>query len=64
VVVLWSHALEPFISTLSYNLYIYLPGGERESLVRHVSAHHHIPPTRVNGLILAGIASQGRWSRP
>lgn len=57
VVVLWSYALEPFISTLSYNVYIYLPGGARESLVQHVSAHHYIPPPLVGGLILAGIAS-------
>jgi len=57
VVVLWSYALEPFISTLSYNVYIYLPGGARESLVQHVSAHHYIPPPLIGGLILAGIAS-------
>jgi hypothetical protein len=57
VVVLWSYALEPFISTLSYNVYIYLPGGARESLVQHVSAHHYIPPPLVGGLIRAGIAS-------
>jgi len=57
VVVLWSYALEPFISTLSYNLYIYLPGGARESLVQHVSAHHYIPPPVIGGLILTGIAS-------
>lgn len=57
VVVLWSYALEPFISTLSYRVYIYLPGGARESLVQHVSAHSYIPPPLVGGLILAGIAS-------
>ena len=57
LLVLWSYALEPFISTLSYNLYIYFPGGARESLVQHVSAHHYIPPPPVGGLILAGIAS-------
>jgi ABC-2 type transport system permease protein len=57
VIVLWSYALEPFISTLSYSVYIYLPGGARESLVRHVSAHHHIPPPLAGGLILAGWAS-------
>ncbi|HKA10596.1 MAG TPA: hypothetical protein VKI99_09015 [Candidatus Dormibacteraeota bacterium] len=57
VVVLWSYALEPFISTLSYNVYIYLPGGARESLVQHVSAHSYIPPPLIGGLILAGIAS-------
>ena len=57
VIVLWSYALEPFISTLSYRVYIYLPGGARESLVRHVSAHHHIPPPVAGGLILAGWAS-------
>src|SRR5262249_11873887 len=55
VVVLWSYALEPFISTLSYNVYVYLPGGARESLVQHVSAHHNIPPPLIGGLILAGI---------
>lgn len=57
VVVLWSYALEPFISMLSYNVYIYLPGGARESLVQHASAHHYIPPPLVGGFILAGIAS-------
>ena len=57
VIVLWSYALEPFISTLSYRVYIYLPGGARESLVRHVSAHHHIPPPVAGSLILAGWAS-------
>ena len=57
VVVLWSYALEPFISTLSYSVYIYLPGGARESLVQHVSAHHYIPAPLIGGLILAGIAS-------
>jgi len=57
VIVLWSYALEPFISTLSYRVYIYLPGGARESLVRHVSAHHYIPPPTAGGLILAGWAS-------
>jgi len=57
VIVLWSYALEPFISTLSYRVYIYLPGGARESLVRHVSAHHHIPPPVAGGLILVGWAS-------
>ena len=57
VIVLWSYALEPFISTLSYRVYIYLPGGARESLVRHVSAHHYIPPPVAGGLILAGFAS-------
>jgi hypothetical protein len=56
VVVLWSYALEPFISTLSYSVYVYLPGGARESLVQHVSAHHSIPPPAAGGLILAGIA--------
>lgn len=44
VVVLWSYALEPYISTLSYNVYIYLPGGTRKSLVQHVSAHGTISP--------------------
>jgi len=57
VIVLWGYALEPFISTLSYRVYIYLPGGARESLVGHVSAHHYIPPPVVGGLILAGWAS-------
>jgi hypothetical protein len=57
VIVLWSYALEPFISTLSYRVHIYLPGGARESLVRHVSAHHYIPPPLAGGLILAGWAS-------
>jgi hypothetical protein len=57
VIVLWGYALDPFISTLSYRVYIYLPGGARESLVRHVSAHHYIPPPVVGGLILAGWAS-------
>jgi hypothetical protein len=57
LIVLWSYALEPFISALSYRVYIYLPGGARESLVRHVSAHHYIPPPVVGGLILAGFAS-------
>ena len=57
VVVPWSYALEPFISTLSYKMYIYLPGGARESLVQHVSARSYIPPPLVGGLILAGIAS-------
>jgi len=57
VILLWSYALEPFISTLSYSVYIYLPGGARESLVHHVSAHHHIPPPLAGGLILAGFAS-------
>jgi len=56
VIVLWSYAAEPFISTLSYSLYTYLPGGARESLVRHVSAHHHLPPPLAGGLILAGYA--------
>lgn len=51
-VVLWSYAFEPFISTVSYSLYIYLPGGARESLVQHVSAHHFIPSAPVGGLIL------------
>jgi len=57
VILLWSYALEPFISTLSYSVYIYLPGGARESLVHHISAHHHIPPPLAGGLILAGFAS-------
>lgn len=57
VIVLWSFVLEPFISTLSYSVYIYLPAGARESLVQHVSAHHYIPPPPVGGLILAGIAA-------
>lgn len=57
VVVLWSYAIEPFISTLSYNVYIFLPGGARESLVQHILAHSYIPPPVVGGLILAGIAS-------
>jgi hypothetical protein len=56
VIVLWSYAAEPFISTLSYSVYIYLPGGARESLVGHVSAHHYIPPPLAGGLILAGYA--------
>ena len=57
VIVLWSYAAEPFLSTLSYSIYIYLPGGARESLVGHVSAHHYIPPPLAGGLILAGYAS-------
>jgi hypothetical protein len=57
VIVLWGYAVEPFISTLSYRVYIYLPGGARESLIRHVSAHHYIPPPLAGGLILAGWAS-------
>jgi hypothetical protein len=57
VIVLWSYAVEPFISTLSYRVYRYLPGGAREALVRHVSAHHHVPPPQLGGLILAGVAS-------
>ena len=56
VIVLWSYVAEPFISTLSYSVYIYLPGGARESLVGHVSAHHYIPPPLAGGLILAGYA--------
>jgi hypothetical protein len=59
VIVLWSYALEPFVSTLSYNVYIYLPGGARESLVQHVSAHHSIPPPLVGGLILLAIGAAG-----
>jgi len=55
VIVLWSYAAEPFISTLSYSVYIYLPGGARE-LAGHVSAHHYIPPPLAGGLILAGYA--------
>jgi len=57
VIALWGYAVEPFISTLSHNVYIYLPGGARDSLVRHVSAHHYIPPPLAGGLILAGFAS-------
>ena len=57
VIVLWGYALEPFISTLSYRVYIYLPGGARESLAGHVSAHYYIPPPVVGGLILVGWAS-------
>ena len=57
VIVLWSYAAEPFISTLSHNVYIYLPGGARESLVHHHSAHHYIPPPLAGGLILAGWAA-------
>jgi len=56
-IVLWSYAAEPFISTLSYRAYIYLPGGARESLVHHHSAHHYIPPPLTGGLILAGWAA-------
>lgn len=55
VIVVWSYALEPWISTLSYSIYIYLPGGARESLVQHVSAHHYIPAPIIGGLTLAGI---------
>jgi ABC-2 type transport system permease protein len=51
-VVAWSYALEPFISSLSYSVYIYLPGGAREALVQHVSSHHYIPPPATGGLIL------------
>jgi len=57
VIVLWSYAAEPFLSTLSYHVYIYLPGGARESLVGHVSAHHYIPPPLAGGLILASYAA-------
>ncbi len=51
-VVVWSYALEPFISSLSYSIYVYLPGGARESLVQHVSAHHYVPPPAIGGVIL------------
>jgi len=53
-IVLWSYVLEPFLSSLSYSIYIYLPGGARESLVQHVSAHHYIPPPAIGGVILLG----------
>jgi len=57
VIVLWSYAAEPFISTLSHRIYIYLPGGARDSLIHHHSAHHYIPPPLAGGLILAGWAA-------
>src|SRR5262249_18898277 len=56
VIVLWSYAAEPFISTLSYSLYIYPPGGPREPLVRHIPAPPPPPPPLAGGLILAGYA--------
>lgn len=56
VIVPWSHPAEPFISTLPYHTYTYLPGGARESLTHHHPAHHHIPPP-AGGLIPAGWAA-------
>jgi len=56
VIVPWSHLAEPFISTLPYHTYTYLPGGARESLTHHHPAHHHIPPP-AGGLIPAGWAA-------
>jgi hypothetical protein len=46
LVLAWSYAPEPSVSTLSHPVCIYLPGGDRESLAQHVSAHHYIPLRR------------------
>jgi len=47
---LYTLVAEPLISKQSYEVYLKLPGGAREALVRHTSASHHIPAQPV-GLI-------------
>src|SRR5262249_23904367 len=41
VPVLWIDIVEPLIAQVSYPLYMALPGGIREALLRHTSLHHH-----------------------
>jgi hypothetical protein len=50
---LWIYVAEPFIAQLSYHAYNYLPGGLREALLHHTSAHHHIPSAATGGATLA-----------
>jgi hypothetical protein len=49
---LWMYLAEPLIAQVSYPLYVVLPGGMREALLRHSSPHHHIP-TQPIGLAIA-----------
>lgn len=49
---LWIYVVEPLIAQVSYPVYTALPGGMREALLRHTSAHHHIP-AQVTGLTIA-----------
>ncbi len=51
---LYTLVAEPLISQQSYEVYLKLPGGAREALVRHTSASHHIPAQPV-GLITLGV---------
>jgi ABC-2 type transport system permease protein len=61
----WLYVGELFVSQLSYPAYTWLPGGDREALLRHVSATHVIPPMWAGGLVLAvyglGMCAIGAW---
>jgi hypothetical protein len=50
---LWIYVAEPFIAQQSYHVYSYLPGGLREALLHHTSAHHHIPSAATGAATLA-----------
>jgi ABC-2 type transport system permease protein len=52
----WLYAGEQLISQLSYPVYLWLPGGAREALLRHVSTTHTIPPMWVGGVLLVAYA--------
>jgi hypothetical protein len=52
LVLLWTYLAEPFVARLSYTAYTLLPGGAREALLRHASAHHHIPSMPTGTLLL------------
>jgi ABC-2 type transport system permease protein len=53
VSLLWLYAGEQLVSQVAYPASLWLPGGARAALLRHVSATHHIPPMWVGGLLLA-----------
>src|SRR5262249_51455127 len=50
---LWIYVAEPFIAAQSYHIYSSLPGGLREALLHHTSAHHHIPSAATGAATLA-----------
>jgi hypothetical protein len=50
---LWIYVAEPFIAQQSYHIYSSLPGGLREALLHHTSAHHHIPSAATGAATLA-----------
>lgn len=49
---LYTLVAEPLISQQSYGIYLKLPGGAREALVRHASVTQHIPTQPVGLLTL------------